>query len=81
VPVASNLPWIAALAGGLPAAAGAYVASKVFEDQFASMSSAVYSLEGSWSEPKLEFSRVFSDKPNGKPTGERRFQDSSSSRK
>ena len=62
LPVASNLPWIAALAGGLPAAAGAYVASKIFEDQFKKLSSAVYSIEGGWSEPEINFVRVFGDK-------------------
>lgn len=62
LPVANNLPWIAALAGGLPAAAGVYVASKIFEDQFQKLSSAVYSIDGSWSEPEVKFVRVFGDK-------------------
>ena len=30
LPVANNLPWVAALAGGLPVAAGVFVVSKVF---------------------------------------------------
>lgn len=62
LPVANNLPWIAALAGGLPAAAGVYVASKIFEDQVQKLSSAVYSISGSWSEPKVKFVKVFGDK-------------------
>jgi uncharacterized protein YhdP len=59
LPVANNLPWIAALAGGLPTAAGVYVASKVFEDQFNRLSSAVYTVKGDWNNPQLEFRRVF----------------------
>ncbi|MEL7047010.1 MAG: AsmA-like C-terminal region-containing protein, partial [Pseudomonadota bacterium] len=31
LPVANNLPWVAALAGGIPVAAGVFVVSKVFE--------------------------------------------------
>lgn len=61
LPVANNLPWIAALAGGLPTAAGVYVASKIFEDQVDRLSSAVYSVKGDWNDPALEFKRVFDD--------------------
>lgn len=59
LPVASNLPWVAALAGGLPMAAGVYVVSKVFERQVSQLSSAVYRLEGSWDEPQLRLDRIF----------------------
>ncbi|ARN72974.1 YhdP family protein [Oceanicoccus sagamiensis] len=59
LPVANNLPWIAALAGGLPTAAGVYVASKIFEDQFDRLSSAVYSIEGDWNDPQLSFVKVY----------------------
>ncbi|WP_101757616.1 YhdP family protein [Oceanicoccus sp. KOV_DT_Chl] len=61
LPVASNLPWIAALAGGLPTAAGVYVASKIFEKQVDRFSSAVYSVKGDWNDPALTFKRVFDD--------------------
>ena len=61
LPVASNLPWIAALAGGLPVAAGVYVASKVFKKQVDKFSSAVYRIEGDWNKPQLQLSRVFDD--------------------
>jgi uncharacterized protein (TIGR02099 family) len=62
LPIGSNLPWLAALAGGLPAAAGAYVASRLFEDQLGRFSSAVYKVTGSLEEPQLDFVKVF-DQP------------------
>jgi uncharacterized protein YhdP len=61
LPVASNLPWLAALTGALPAAAGLYVASKVFENQFDKFSSAAYAVTGPWSDPQVKFRRVFDD--------------------
>lgn len=60
LPVASNLPWVAALAAGLPVAAGVYVASKLFKDQVDKAASAVYRISGDLSDPKVEFRRVFS---------------------
>ncbi|MFT3928720.1 MAG: YhdP family protein [Spongiibacteraceae bacterium] len=62
LPVASNLPWVAALTGALPAAAGLYVASKVFEDQLDKFSSATYAVSGSWADPQVKLRRVFDDK-------------------
>ncbi len=59
LPVANNLPWIAALAGGLPVAAGVFVVSKVFENQMNTLSSAVYGLSGSWSDPVVKFDSIF----------------------
>lgn len=59
LPVGSNLPWMAALVGGLPAAAGAYVVTKVFEEQVDSFSSAVYDLSGSVQDPQLSFRKIF----------------------
>lgn len=59
LPIGSNLPWIAALAGGLPAAAGVYVASRLFENQLGKFSSAVYKVSGSIDDPQLEFVKVF----------------------
>ena len=64
VPVSRNLPWLAALAGGLPAAAGVYLASKVFSDGFDRLSSASYSIHGPWAEPEIKFERLFDDKNN-----------------
>ncbi len=59
LPVANNLPWVAALAGGLPVAAGVFVVSKVFEKQFDALSSAVYRIEGSWDDPEIRFDRIW----------------------
>ncbi|MEM8562680.1 MAG: DUF3971 domain-containing protein, partial [Pseudomonadota bacterium] len=61
LPVASNLPWVAALTAGLPVAAGVYVLSKVFESQVNRLSSAVYAASGTWDDPKISFDRVFDD--------------------
>lgn len=61
LPVASNLPWIAALAASLPVAAGVYVISQVFDQQMSLLSSAVYSITGSWRDPELDFDRIFDD--------------------
>jgi len=62
LPIVNNLPWLVALAGGLPTAAGVYVASKIFEDQVDQLSSAVYSVKGDWNNPELKFERIFDDK-------------------
>ncbi|MCY4426067.1 MAG: hypothetical protein OXC05_03430, partial [Halieaceae bacterium] len=59
LPLASNLPWVAALIGGLPAAAGVYVVSKVFTEQVDRFSSAVYSISGPWADPEVKFERIF----------------------
>ncbi|QIB66581.1 YhdP family protein [Kineobactrum salinum] len=59
LPVARNLPWVTALTAGLPAAAGVFVVSKLFEKQMSQLSSAVYSITGSWDEPQISFDRVF----------------------
>lgn len=61
LPVANNLPWVAALAGGLPVAAGVFVVSKVFEKQMNKLSSGVYHIGGTWDEPELSFDRIFDD--------------------
>ena len=62
LPLVDNIPWVAALAGGLPIAAGAYLASRVFEDQMKSLSSGVYSVSGPVSSPEVKFVRVFDAK-------------------
>ncbi|MEM1404785.1 MAG: DUF3971 domain-containing protein [Pseudomonadota bacterium] len=61
LPVANNLPWVAALAAGLPVAAGVFVVSKVFEKQVNRMSSAVYGVSGAIEDPEVEFRRLFDD--------------------
>lgn len=64
LPVANNLPWVAALAAGLPVAAGVFVVSKVFKKQVNRMSSAVYGISGDIAAPEVEFRRLFDDKLN-----------------
>ncbi len=61
LPLATNLPWVAVLAGGLPAAAGIYVVSKLLGDEVDRFSSAVYSVEGDWRDPEIRFRRLFGD--------------------
>lgn len=70
LPVANNLPWVAALAGGLPVAAGVFVVSKLFEKQFDLLSSALYSIGGSWNDPRLEFDRIWGDGSSRSEKGE-----------
>ncbi|HDY81407.1 MAG TPA: hypothetical protein ENH48_00420 [Halieaceae bacterium] len=59
LPMANNLPWIVALAASLPVAAGVYVVSKIFDKQVNRLSSAVYSISGSWDDPQVEFDHIF----------------------
>jgi uncharacterized protein YhdP len=61
LPIASNLPWVAALIAGLPAALAVYVVSKLFTRQMDRFSSAVYQVEGPWDEPEVNFQRIFDD--------------------
>lgn len=67
LPVANNLPWVAALTAGLPIAAGVFVVSKLFEKQVSQLSSAVYSIGGSWDDPRIRLDRIF-DTGNGAAT-------------
>lgn len=59
LPLVENIPWMAALVGGLPVAAGAYLVSKLFESQVKQLSSGVYSVRGSISSPEVTFERIF----------------------
>jgi len=61
LPVAKNLPWVAALAASLPVAAGVFVVSKIFDKQMNRLSSAVYRIDGSWDDPVVSFDRIFDD--------------------
>lgn len=61
LPVANNLPWVAALTAGLPVAAGVFVLSKLFESQVNRLTSLVYTATGTWDEPVVKFDRVFDD--------------------
>jgi uncharacterized protein (TIGR02099 family) len=61
VPVGTNLPWVAGLLGGLPAAAGVFLTSKIFEKQVDQLSSLSYRIGGTFDDPDVEVERVFTD--------------------
>lgn len=58
LPVGNNATWIAALAGGLPAAAGVYLISKIFDNQLKTITSVAYSITGPTSNPNISFKRL-----------------------
>ncbi len=58
LPVGNNATWVAAIAGGLPAAAGVYVASKIFDKQISKLSSLSYRITGSMNDPDISFERI-----------------------
>tara|TARA_A100000164_G_scaffold132950_1_gene117933 strand:+ start:2189 stop:6199 length:4011 start_codon:yes stop_codon:yes gene_type:complete len=66
LPLKANLPWFAALAGGLPLAAGTYIATKLFDSEIDRFSSAVYIVEGSLADPKLRLDKVFDNETPAK---------------
>jgi uncharacterized protein (TIGR02099 family) len=59
LPVVGSYTFFTALVTGLPAAAGIYVASKLFKKQVDRATSISYSIRGDWSEPKMSFDRLF----------------------
>ncbi|WP_461481016.1 YhdP family protein [Porticoccus sp.] len=61
LPVGTNLPWVAALVGGLPAAAGVYITGKIFEKQVDKLSSISYHITGPWDDPEVDVQKIFSD--------------------
>jgi uncharacterized protein YhdP len=67
LPVANNLPWVAAIAAGPAVAAGVFVVGKVFEKQMNRLYSGVYSIKGTWDEPQLNFDRIFDDEVRLEP--------------
>ncbi|MGK2915744.1 MAG: YhdP family protein [Porticoccaceae bacterium] len=77
LPVSTNLPWIAALAGGLPAAAGVYLSGKLFKRQVDRLSSLSYRVTGSWDDPDLAVDKIFTDSTDNKTnsTDEKRQRD------
>ena len=59
LPARQNMTWITALVAGLPAAAGVWVAGRIFDDQLDSLSSVSYKVEGALDDPKLKTEKVF----------------------
>jgi len=62
LPVGGNATLIAALAGGLPVAAGVYAVSKLFKRQVDKVASVSYQMTGAWSDPEVEFHKLFDNK-------------------
>ncbi|MDZ7784409.1 MAG: DUF3971 domain-containing protein [Halioglobus sp.] len=75
LPVAQNLPWVAALAANLPVAAGVFVVSKIFDKQMDRLSSAVYSIGGTWEDPEVRFDRLFDNTSRSLPPREQSAPD------
>ena len=59
LPVATNLPWLVGLTGGLPAALGVYVTSKLVEKQVDRISSISYELSGPWDDVEVSVNKIF----------------------
>jgi uncharacterized protein YhdP len=59
LPVATNLPWVVALMGGLPAAAGVFVTSKLVEKQVDRLSSISYDVTGPWDDITVAVDKIF----------------------
>ncbi|HQQ73619.1 MAG TPA: YhdP family protein [Pseudomonadales bacterium] len=68
LPVGNNATWIAAAAVSLPAAAGVYLVSKVFDKQINSLTSLSYSITGPMNEPDIRFERIAPPSTTSNPT-------------
>lgn len=62
LPVATNLPWVVALLGGVPAAAGVYLTSKLVEKQVDRLSSISYTLSGPFDDVEVAVDKIFAAK-------------------
>ena len=78
LPVATNLPWVVALMGGLPAAAGVYLTSKLVEKQVDRLSSISYEVTGSWDDVTVSVDKIFAEELKAKPAQESTSSDSKS---
>lgn len=59
LPVGTNLPWLAGFVGGLPAAVGVFVTSKLLEKQVDRLSSINYTLSGPWDDIQVSVNEIF----------------------
>ena len=59
LPVATNLPWLVGLTGGLPAALGVYATSKLVEKQVDRISSISYVVSGPWDAAEVAVDKIF----------------------
>lgn len=69
LPVSRNIPWIGVLTANIPLAVGAYLFDRIFGEQVNSLTSAVYTLDGSWEDLEPEFKQAFGSPaaPNPSP--------------
>ena len=63
LPVATNLPWLVALMGSVPAAAGVFITSKIVEEQMNRLSSIRYSMQGEWDDLEVKAQEIFAAQP------------------
>ncbi len=59
LPVSRNLPWLVAIAGGLPVAAGTFIATQALDEQINRFSSVVYTVTGEIENPQLQLKSIF----------------------
>ncbi|GAA6153986.1 YhdP family protein [Pseudoteredinibacter isoporae] len=70
LPVGNNVALATGLLVSWPAAAGVYLASKLFSNQVDKVASVSYSMTGSWADPQVNFERLFDSKA-AKDAGEK----------
>lgn len=68
LPVSSNIPWIGVLTANIPLAVGAFLFDKIFGAQVNSLTSAVYTLEGSWEGLEPQFKQAFGSPTSNQPS-------------
>lgn len=59
LPARQNVTWLAALVAGLPAAAGVWVAGKIFDDELDNLSSVSYRVKGPLDDPSVSAEKMF----------------------
>lgn len=75
LPVATNLPWVVALLGGVPAAAGVYITSKIVRKQVDRLSSISYELNGPWDDIDISVDEIFASELESQPLPETQVND------
>jgi|GEM_PF-5926420 len=59
LPARQNMTWVTALIGGLPAAAGVWLASMIFDEELDNLSSVSYRVNGSMDDLEVKAERIF----------------------
>ena len=68
LPVATNLPWVVAILGNVPAAAGVYLTSKLVSEQVDRLSSISYQINGPWDDLEISVDEIFAGQLDNKST-------------